>query len=188
MCGFILLCKFRHGRSSCCSVYVSMQHNLHTGSNIWIFVHTNLCDDILSVNETLSRGKTLIKKVDIIFSSFKIFDTGLSFLCKQEWWIFLYEGPNMWICLQTPILWSHGLSDRTVLFEAGQAGPPFLEKAEMSCEFKVLLNCPHALLNFRIPLQRKAKTKHQTYGGYLYDPFRLILVLVIQSVVRSCII
>ncbi|OMO76861.1 Phospholipase/carboxylesterase/thioesterase [Corchorus capsularis] len=31
--------------------------------------------------------------------------------------------------LQTPILWSHGMADRTVLFEAGQAGPPFLEKA-----------------------------------------------------------
>ena len=41
------------------------------------------------------------------------------------------------MCLQTPILWSHGLADRTVLFEAGQAGPPFLEKIGVSCEFKV---------------------------------------------------
>ncbi|XP_027331791.1 probable carboxylesterase SOBER1-like isoform X1 [Abrus precatorius] len=37
---------------------------------------------------------------------------------------------------QTPILWSHGLVDRTVLFEAGQAGPPFLEKIGVGCEFK----------------------------------------------------
>lgn len=28
--------------------------------------------------------------------------------------------------------------DRTVLFEAGQAGPPFLEKLGVSCEFKVI--------------------------------------------------
>ncbi|GAB4826518.1 hypothetical protein Ancab_033414 [Ancistrocladus abbreviatus] len=40
---------------------------------------------------------------------------------------------------KTPILWSHGVADRTVLFEAGQAGPPFLEKAGVYCEFKVLL-------------------------------------------------
>lgn len=46
-----------------------------------------------------------------------------------------YDHPRS---LQTPILWSHGLADRTVLFEAGQAGPPFLEQAGMSCEFKVI--------------------------------------------------
>lgn len=40
--------------------------------------------------------------------------------------------------VQTPILWSHGMDDRTVLFEAGQAGPPFLEQAGVSCEFKVV--------------------------------------------------
>lgn len=40
--------------------------------------------------------------------------------------------------MQTPILWSHGMADRTVLFEAGQAGPPFLEQAGVSCEFKVI--------------------------------------------------
>lgn len=39
--------------------------------------------------------------------------------------------------MQTPILWSHGMADRTVLFEAGQAGPPFLEQAGVTCEFKV---------------------------------------------------
>lgn len=30
------------------------------------------------------------------------------------------------------------MADRTVLFEAGQAGPPFLEKIGVSCEFKVI--------------------------------------------------
>ncbi|KAJ9566673.1 hypothetical protein OSB04_002639 [Centaurea solstitialis] len=38
---------------------------------------------------------------------------------------------------RTPILWSHGIADRTVLFEAGQAGPPFLQQAGVNCEFKV---------------------------------------------------
>lgn len=39
--------------------------------------------------------------------------------------------------VQTPILWSHGMADRTVLFEAGQAGPPFVEQVGVTCEFKV---------------------------------------------------
>jgi predicted esterase len=39
--------------------------------------------------------------------------------------------------IQTPILWSHGLVDKTVLFEAGQAAPPFLQKIGVGCEFKV---------------------------------------------------
>ena len=39
--------------------------------------------------------------------------------------------------MQTPILWLHGTDDGRVLFEAGQAGPPLLEKAGLSCEFKV---------------------------------------------------
>ncbi|THU59189.1 hypothetical protein C4D60_Mb03t22360 [Musa balbisiana] len=47
----------------------------------------------------------------------------------------------------TPILWSHGLADRTVLFEAGQAGPPFLEQAGMSCEFKAYPNVGHSIAN-----------------------------------------
>ncbi|KVH88175.1 Phospholipase/carboxylesterase/thioesterase [Cynara cardunculus var. scolymus] len=38
---------------------------------------------------------------------------------------------------RTPILWSHGISDGTVLFEAGQAGPPFLQQIGINCEFKV---------------------------------------------------
>ena len=40
--------------------------------------------------------------------------------------------------VQTPILWSHGTADGIVLFEAGQAGCPFLVKVGVSCEFKVM--------------------------------------------------
>ncbi|XP_062088245.1 probable carboxylesterase SOBER1-like [Humulus lupulus] len=46
---------------------------------------------------------------------------------------------------RTPILWSHGMDDRTVLFEAGQAGPPFLEKAGISCEFKAYPGLTHSI-------------------------------------------
>ncbi|KAJ4704011.1 putative Acyl-protein thioesterase [Melia azedarach] len=48
---------------------------------------------------------------------------------------------------KTPILWSHGMADRTVLFEAGQAGPPFLEQAGVSCEFKAYPGLGHSLSN-----------------------------------------
>ncbi|KAL5840310.1 hypothetical protein ACOSQ3_012969 [Xanthoceras sorbifolium] len=48
---------------------------------------------------------------------------------------------------RTPILWSHGMADRTVLFEAGQAGPPFLEKAGVSCEFKAYPGLAHSINN-----------------------------------------
>ncbi|KAL2339239.1 hypothetical protein Fmac_013685 [Flemingia macrophylla] len=48
---------------------------------------------------------------------------------------------------QTPILWSHGLIDRTVLFEAGQAGPPFLEKLGVRCEFKAYPGLAHSINN-----------------------------------------
>lgn len=48
-------------------------------------------------------------------------------------------GHELWFSVQTPISWAHGIDDRTVLFEAGQAGPPFLAKAGVSCEFKVNL-------------------------------------------------
>ncbi|XP_073126628.1 probable carboxylesterase SOBER1-like [Henckelia pumila] len=48
---------------------------------------------------------------------------------------------------KTPILWSHGMADRTVLFEAGQAGPPFLEKAGVSCEFKAYPGLSHSISN-----------------------------------------
>ncbi|OEL34305.1 putative carboxylesterase [Dichanthelium oligosanthes] len=46
---------------------------------------------------------------------------------------------------KTPILWSHGMADRTVLFEAGQAGPPFLQSAGVSCEFKAYPDLGHSL-------------------------------------------
>ncbi|KAL6562292.1 hypothetical protein OROGR_003299 [Orobanche gracilis] len=48
---------------------------------------------------------------------------------------------------KTPILWSHGMVDRTVLFEAGQAGPPLLEKAGVSCEFKAHPGLGHSISN-----------------------------------------
>lgn len=48
---------------------------------------------------------------------------------------------------KTPILWSHGMSDGTVLFEAGQAGPPFLERTGMSCEFKAYPGLDHSISN-----------------------------------------
>eukprot|EP00250_Pteridium_aquilinum_P019782 c24568_g1_i2 orf=114-788(+) len=40
---------------------------------------------------------------------------------------------------QTPFLWLHGMDDPTVLFEAGQAGPPLLASHGINCEFKVKL-------------------------------------------------
>lgn len=46
---------------------------------------------------------------------------------------------------RTPFLWSHGMADGTVLFEAGQAGPPFLEKAGVSCEFKAYPGLGHSI-------------------------------------------
>ncbi|CAA6672521.1 unnamed protein product [Spirodela intermedia] len=46
---------------------------------------------------------------------------------------------------KTPLLWLHGMADRTVLFSAGQAGPPFLEQAGMKCEFKAYPNLAHSI-------------------------------------------
>ncbi|KAM0832313.1 hypothetical protein ACQ4PT_064992 [Festuca glaucescens] len=46
---------------------------------------------------------------------------------------------------KTPIMWSHGVADRVVLFEAGQAGPPFLQSAGMSCEFKAYPDLGHSI-------------------------------------------
>lgn len=48
---------------------------------------------------------------------------------------------------KTPILWSHGIADPTVLFEAGQAGPLFLEQAGVSCEFKAYPGIGHTINN-----------------------------------------
>ncbi|CAH1439924.1 unnamed protein product [Lactuca virosa] len=46
---------------------------------------------------------------------------------------------------RTPILWFHGMADMTVLFEAGQAGPPFLQRAGINCEFKVYPDLGHSI-------------------------------------------
>nr|XP_043610922.1 probable carboxylesterase SOBER1-like [Erigeron canadensis] len=48
---------------------------------------------------------------------------------------------------RTPILWSHGMADGTVLFEAGQAGPPFLKHIGTDCEFKAYPGLGHSLNN-----------------------------------------
>lgn len=46
---------------------------------------------------------------------------------------------------KTPFLWSHGIADRTVLFEAGQAGPTFLQSAGVNCEFKAYPDLGHSI-------------------------------------------
>ncbi|XP_077217342.1 putative carboxylesterase SOBER1-like [Tasmannia lanceolata] len=46
---------------------------------------------------------------------------------------------------KTHILWSHGIADRTVLFGAGQAGPPFLEQSGISCQFKAYPDLGHSI-------------------------------------------
>ncbi|EEF43791.1 probable carboxylesterase SOBER1-like [Ricinus communis] len=64
---------------------------------------------------------------------------------------------------RTPILWSHGIADRTVLFEAGQAGPPFLEKAGISCEFKAYPGLGHSISNGELQyLESWIKTRLRT--------------------------
>ncbi|CAN4126938.1 unnamed protein product [Withania somnifera] len=64
---------------------------------------------------------------------------------------------------KTPILWSHGMADRTVLFEAGQAGPPFLERAGMTCEFKAYPGLAHSINNEELKnLESWIKTRLQS--------------------------
>ncbi|KDP20680.1 hypothetical protein JCGZ_21151 [Jatropha curcas] len=64
---------------------------------------------------------------------------------------------------KTPILWSHGIADRTVLFEAGQAGPIFLEKAGVSCEFKAYPGLGHSISNEELQyLESWIKTRLRT--------------------------
>ncbi|KAJ0989827.1 hypothetical protein J5N97_008183 [Dioscorea zingiberensis] len=46
---------------------------------------------------------------------------------------------------KTPILWSHGMSDQRVLFEAGQAGLQFLQQAGITCEFKAYPALGHSI-------------------------------------------
>jgi lysophospholipase-2 len=48
---------------------------------------------------------------------------------------------------KTPILWSHGIDDKTVLFEAGQAALPFLQQAGVTCEFKAYPGLGHSISN-----------------------------------------
>ncbi|KAL8259307.1 hypothetical protein R6Q59_027260 [Mikania micrantha] len=47
----------------------------------------------------------------------------------------------------TPILWSHGTADQTVLFEAGQVAPPFLQGLGVNCEFKTYPGLGHTIIN-----------------------------------------
>ncbi|PON91330.1 Phospholipase/carboxylesterase/thioesterase [Trema orientale] len=64
---------------------------------------------------------------------------------------------------RTPVLWSHGVDDRTVLFEAGQAGPPFLEKAGVSCEFKAYPGLGHSISSEELKyLESWIKTRLQS--------------------------
>ncbi|KAE7995306.1 hypothetical protein FH972_000120 [Carpinus fangiana] len=64
---------------------------------------------------------------------------------------------------RTPILWSHGMADRTVLFEAGQAGPPFLERAGLSCEFKAYPGLGHSISHEELQhLESWIKTRLQS--------------------------
>ncbi|MFS7904997.1 putative carboxylesterase [Helianthus anomalus] len=46
---------------------------------------------------------------------------------------------------QTPILWSHGTADDVVFFEAGQAGPPFLQQLGINFEFKAYPGLNHSI-------------------------------------------
>ncbi|CAN8231013.1 unnamed protein product [Cochlearia groenlandica] len=48
---------------------------------------------------------------------------------------------------KTPILWSHGIDDKTVLFEAGQAALPFLQEAGVTCELKAYRDLGHSISN-----------------------------------------
>ncbi|RYR12017.1 hypothetical protein Ahy_B04g069533 isoform B [Arachis hypogaea] len=76
----------------------------------------------------------------------------------------MYKFPmNCSNVLQTPLLWSHGIIDRTVLFEAGQAGPPFLEKIGVGCEFKAYPGLAHSISNEELRnLESWIKTRLQT--------------------------
>ncbi|CAH2078274.1 unnamed protein product [Thlaspi arvense] len=62
--------------------------------------------------------------------------------------LFLGVSESFRICIvQTPILWSHGIDDKTVLFEAGQAALPFLQQAGVTCEFKAYPDLGHSISN-----------------------------------------
>ncbi|CAI9260900.1 unnamed protein product [Lactuca saligna] len=64
---------------------------------------------------------------------------------------------------RTPILWSHGIADGTVLFEAGQAGPPFLQRVGINCEFKAYPGLAHSINNQELQyLESWIKSRLQT--------------------------
>lgn len=48
---------------------------------------------------------------------------------------------------KTPILWSHGIDDRIVLFESGQAAVSFLKQIDMNCELKSYPGLGHSINN-----------------------------------------
>ncbi|KAI9124207.1 hypothetical protein K1719_005507 [Acacia pycnantha] len=92
---------------------------------------------------------------------------------------------------RTPILWSHGIADRTVLFEAGQAGPPFLEKIGVSCEFKAYPGLGHSINNeelisleswIKARLQSQRRTQVLEGFGISPPPRRLDLAIIMLSI------
>ncbi|XP_048618566.1 probable carboxylesterase SOBER1-like [Brassica napus] len=65
--------------------------------------------------------------------------------------------------IKTPILWSHGIDDKTVLFEAGQAALPFLQQAGVTCEFKAYPDLGHSISNEELQyLESWIKQRMQT--------------------------
>ncbi|KAB1212757.1 Acyl-protein thioesterase 1 [Morella rubra] len=78
---------------------------------------------------------------------------------KGQCFLFARDYP----CKRTPVLWCHGTEDRTVLFEAGQAGPPFLEQAGVSCEFKAYPGLGHTITTEELKyLESWIKTRMQS--------------------------
>ncbi|XP_042399834.1 uncharacterized protein LOC121989705 [Zingiber officinale] len=82
----------------------------------------------------------------------------------------------------TPILWSHGMADRTVLFEAGQAGPPFLVQAGMSCEFKELWEVVQFLVDGSFLIHQLLDVFHQKQKRHLFT--RLMVWLTVLYYLR----
>jgi len=46
---------------------------------------------------------------------------------------------------QTPVMWLHGIDDQVVKFSAGQAGPPFLARADVKCDFQAIPGLGHGI-------------------------------------------
>jgi hypothetical protein len=105
----------------------------------------NLLDVLNSIN-LMDRRKHLPNK---IYKLWRILDEPFAiWIWVQKWFWTLCRtfGFNL---AEIYSLWSHGVADRVVLFEAGQAGPPFLQSAGMSCEFMVII----LQVPFSLPLQ-----------------------------------